>query len=138
MPLQARLGTMSNGRAWYDRAWIAGLVILFTQVALRAPAPFAAESFFVEPHAAAVQSFFPARVLVLGDPVADEATYFRIVRYQPLSRAREGHVHSSASIAEIMPVDLLQQALHFYVSPHYPSRCLRFNDFEEDVCRLPY
>ena len=44
MPRQARLGTMSNGRAWYDRVRIVGLVILFTQVALRAPAPFAAES----------------------------------------------------------------------------------------------
>ena len=33
MPRQARLGTMSNGRAWYDRVRIVGLVILFTQVA---------------------------------------------------------------------------------------------------------
>ena len=31
--MQARLGTMSNGRASYDRVRIVGLVILFTQVA---------------------------------------------------------------------------------------------------------
>ena len=33
MQRQARLGTMSNGRAWYDRVRVVGLVILFTQVA---------------------------------------------------------------------------------------------------------
>ena len=33
MQQQARLGTMSNGRASYDRVRIVGLVILFTQVA---------------------------------------------------------------------------------------------------------
>ena len=33
MPQQARLGTMSNGRAWYDRVRIVGLLILFTDIA---------------------------------------------------------------------------------------------------------
>ena len=33
MEQQARLGTMSNGRAWYDRVRIVGPVILFTQEA---------------------------------------------------------------------------------------------------------